>query len=326
MRGRRGCARSIRGPGRAGPAGGRARCDGRPPGAAGRPWPPGSPCPPPARGARGRRRRRGGRPCARPARSATTRGARPPRATRRGAPPAAAGSTRAWPGGRRCGVPGARRARGTEKAKSARANPLSRRRDRPRLEPPHEEARAHHRHHRPGRLVPGRVAVGQGLRGDRHGAPHQHRELRAHRPHPGPHHLRPGRPARRGLADPGAARAPARGGVQPGGPSPSCRPRSANRCSPARPPRWVSPACSTPCASSTRRPLLPGVVERDVRQGRGGPPARDHAALPPQPLRRGQGLRPLDHHQLPRVLRPPRLFVVRACCSTTRAPAAAWSS
>ena len=36
------------------------------------------------------------------------------------------------------------------------------------------------------------------------------------------------------------------------------------------------------------------------------PQTRDHAALPPQPLRRGQGLRPLDHGQLPRELRPAR--------------------
>ena len=38
------------------------------------------------------------------------------------------------------------------------------------------------------------------------------------------------------------------------------------------------------------------------------PQTRDHAVLPPQPLRRGQGLRPLDHRQLPRELRPARLL------------------
>jgi len=37
-------------------------------------------------------------------------------------------------------------------------------------------------------------------------------------------------------------------------------------------------------------------------------PGRGHAVLPSLPLRRGQALRPLDHRQLPRVLRPPRLL------------------
>ena len=46
--------------------------------------------------------------------------------------------------------------------------------------------------------------------------------------------------------------------------------------------------------------------------------------LPPLALRRGQGLRPLDHRQLPRVLRPPR--VAAASCSTTSRLDAGWSS
>ena len=50
-------------------------------------------------------------------------------------------------------------------------------------------------------------------------------------------------------------------------------------------------------------PVLPGVVERDVRQGAGGAAEGDDAVLPAQPLRRGQGVRPLDHGQLPRELR-----------------------
>ena len=53
-------------------------------------------------------------------------------------------------------------------------------------------------------------------------------------------------------------------------------------------------------------PLLPGVVERDVRQGGRDAPAGVDALLPAVALRRGQGLRPLDHGQLPRVLRPAR--------------------
>ena len=38
------------------------------------------------------------------------------------------------------------------------------------------------------------------------------------------------------------------------------------------------------------------------------PQTRDDALLPAQPVRRGQGLRPLDHRQLPRELRPVRVL------------------
>ena len=48
--------------------------------------------------------------------------------------------------------------------------------------------------------------------------------------------------------------------------------------------------------------LLPGVVLRDVRQGPRGAAEREDALPPAQPLRRRQGLRPLHHRQLPRVL------------------------
>ena len=50
--------------------------------------------------------------------------------------------------------------------------------------------------------------------------------------------------------------------------------------------------------------LLPGLLVGDVRQGARGAADRDDALLPAQPLRRGEGLRPLHHRQLPRVLRP----------------------
>ena len=52
--------------------------------------------------------------------------------------------------------------------------------------------------------------------------------------------------------------------------------------------------------------LLPGLHQRDVRPRAGGPAARDHALLPAQPLRRRQGLRLLDHGELPRGLRHAR--------------------
>ena len=46
----------------------------------------------------------------------------------------------------------------------------------------------------------------------------------------------------------------------------------------------------------------------DVRQGARGPAERGDPVLPAQPLRRGEGLRPLHHGQLPRVLRSFRLL------------------
>ena len=55
-----------------------------------------------------------------------------------------------------------------------------------------------------------------------------------------------------------------------------------------------------------RGALLPGQLLGDVRQGPRGPADREHAVLPALALRRGEGLRPLHHGQLPRVLRPAR--------------------
>ena len=57
-----------------------------------------------------------------------------------------------------------------------------------------------------------------------------------------------------------------------------------------------------------RGALLPGLVERDVRQGARDAADRDDAVLPAQPVRRRQGLRALHHGQLPRELRPLRLL------------------
>ncbi|CAA9256506.1 MAG: GDP-mannose 4,6-dehydratase, partial [uncultured Acidimicrobiales bacterium] len=170
-----------------------------------------------------------------------------------------------------------------------------------------EHARPHHRHHRPGRLPPGRAAARQGLRRGRDGAAQQHGELRAHRPHPGPDHLRPGRPARRGVDDQHAPGAPTGGGLQPR--SPELRP---DELRPARAHRRDDgPRCDPDARRHPHRgpghPLLPGQLERDVRQGPGGPAVGVDAVLPPLPLRRGQALRPLDHHQLPGELRPARL-------------------
>ncbi len=70
--------------------------------------------------------------------------------------------------------------------------------------------------------------------------------------------------------------------------------------------------------------LLPGQLQRDVRQGAGDPAARDHDLLSAQPVRRRQGVRALDHGELPRELRP--LRGVAASSSITRARAAGSSS
>ena len=71
-------------------------------------------------------------------------------------------------------------------------------------------------------------------------------------------------------------------------------------------------------------PALPGVVQRDVRQGARGAADRADAVLSAQPVRRVEGVRPLHHGQLPRELRPVRR--ARASCSITNRRAAAWSS
>ena len=52
--------------------------------------------------------------------------------------------------------------------------------------------------------------------------------------------------------------------------------------------------------------VLPGVVERDVRQGSRGAADRADAVLSAQPVRRVEGLRALHHGELPRELRPLR--------------------
>ena len=68
----------------------------------------------------------------------------------------------------------------------------------------------------------------------------------------------------------------------------------------------VAPARGDP-PDQSEDPLLPGLHLRDVRQGAGHPAGRRHALLSAQPLRRGQAVRALDDHQLPRELRHLRL-------------------
>ena len=55
-------------------------------------------------------------------------------------------------------------------------------------------------------------------------------------------------------------------------------------------------------------PILPGVVERDVRPGARGAADRDDAVSPAQPIRRRQGVRTLHHRELSRELRALRVL------------------
>ena len=116
----------------------------------------------------------------------------------------------------------------------------------------------------------------------------------------------PGRPARPELAGQPAARGAAARALQPG--------RAvvrADQLAPAVAHRRVHRArrdahARRRAAGRSRDPLLPGVELGDVRPRARDAAERVDALLPAQPVRGGQGLRPLDHRELPRELRPVR--------------------
>ena len=125
------------------------------------------------------------------------------------------------------------------------------------------------------------------------------------------HLRRPGRdrqrrPARPELAHQRRRGVQARRGLQPG--------RAVLRAGlllAARADRRVHGAGGDPHARGHSRrepedPLLPGVLLGDVREGRERPAGRADEVPPAQPVRRREAVRPLDHGQLPRVLRPLR--------------------
>ena len=140
----------------------------------------------------------------------------------------------------------------------------------------------------------------------------------------GPHHAAAGRPARPAVADQGrGSGSPARV-LQPGGDV-----VRALVVGPADADRRVQLAGrhAVPRGDPAGRhvdQVLPGLVERDVRQGARDPADRADAVLPAQPVRRVEGVRALHHGELPRELRPVR--VLRASCSTTSRRAAGSSS
>ena len=150
-------------------------------------------------------------------------------------------------------------------------------------------------------------------------------ELRAHRAPARPHHAAAGRPARPALADPASSKtsSPTRSTTSP---RMSFVPTSWDQ--PMLTGEFNAPGRHARARGDPPRqpddPVLPGLVERDVRQGARGAADRADAVLPAQPLRRGEGVRPLHHRQLPRELRPVRR--APASSSTTSRRAAASSS
>ncbi len=159
------------------------------------------------------------------------------------------------------------------------------------------------------------LLLDRGLRGDRRRASQLDAQPRADQPPPGPAHPRPGRPARTRRRSSTPARVPPARGLQP-------------RRAELRPASWTLPVLTgeTTALGVTRMLDAIRIVDPEIRFYQASssemfgqvvetPQTRDDAVLPAQPLRRGQGLRPLDHRQLPRELRPVRH--ARGSCSTT---------
>ena len=172
---------------------------------------------------------------------------------------------------------------------------------------------ADHRHHRSGRLLPGRVPDRAGVRGLRAGtrpaesagAPAQavarRRQADPRRP------ARPGQPDLRGRA--GAARR----GLQPGrdlvradvvaAGRADRRGDGPRRAARARGDQGVQRHQRVAQPRPRPDPLLPGLVVGDVRHGQGVAADRADAVSPAQPVRRREGVRSLPDPELPRVLR-----------------------
>ena len=172
-----------------------------------------------------------------------------------------------------------------------------------------QQTRPDHRHHRPGRLLPGRAAAREGLRGPRHRAPVLELQHRPDRP-PLPGSARAGRPAvhplrrplRLGRSGEAPLRTPARRDLPPRRPEPRpglLRHPGVHRRHHGR---RHGPAARGDPGGRRPAPLLPGVLVRDVRRGASAA-ERGDAVPSAQPLRRGQGRRLLGDRQLPRGVR-----------------------
>ncbi len=200
----------------------------------------------------------------------------------------------------------------SRRGRGARAAPGCTRRASVALYPPPDEPRGYsprsrHRHRRPGREPPGRAAARAGLRGLRRRPPRLDR-LPEPRRDPRPAAADRRRPARPPLARGHAPRGAAARALQPrlglvraglvGRAGADRRVRGRRRDDGPRgdPPR------------RPRDPLLPGVVERDLRRAAGGAADRADAAAAADALRRREGVRALHRRQLPPPLRPARLL------------------
>ena len=181
-----------------------------------------------------------------------------------------------------------------------------------------------HRHHRAGRILPGRISARKGLRGLRHGAPLQHRDLRTHRPHQGPDRPGPGRPARPAVADQDAGRSPAGRDLQPGRHvvrahllEPARADRRIHR--PRRHPRAGCHAPGLPARPSSTRPPAARCTARCAKSRRPRRPLSTPAAPTPWP-------RSTATTSPSTTARATTCSPSPASCSTTKARAAARSS
>ena len=140
-----------------------------------------------------------------------------------------------------------------------------------RIEFTHGSPRAHHRHHRTGRVLPGGAAAREGLRGLRPGPAAQRAERLAHRA-----------PAR---SDHAASRATCSTSSRSSGSSSEARPDEVYNLAAMSfvPTSWDQPMLTGEFNAPGRHararghppggpedPLLPGLLQRDVRQGPGG--------------------------------------------------------
>ena len=164
----------------------------------------------------------------------------------------------------------------------------------------------HHRHHRPGRLLPDRAAAREGLRGPRPGPARLHDQPRPDRPHrqprPAPALRRPHRRRQPGQPDP---RDRAARGLQPRRAEPRqglLRDAGVHRLD--RRHRRAAAARGDP-GGRHRLPLLPGLDLGDVRR-QPAAAGRGDRVPPALAVRRRQALRALGDRQLPRGLRPVR--------------------
>ena len=167
---------------------------------------------------------------------------------------------------------------------------------------PHEDG-AHHRHHGAGRLLPRRAPARQGVQGVRRRAAQLHHAVRAHRAPRRPRRAPLGRSARPAFARRCDRRVRARRDLQP-----RRAELRADVVDAARAHRRVHRDGRDARARGlsqgrTEGALLPGQLERDVRPRGRDAADGDDAVLSAQPVRRGQGLRTLDHRELSRELR-----------------------